>query len=106
MDHVFGDGWEAVELAPLGEAAGEKLPKFSLLREDFVLERSFCKDRHIRRQEVREQRSRDADLYWFQFWQQHFGGLFMDQDSMADLWLQRMSTTEACLMKTVLKDGM
>ena len=48
---------------------------------------------------------RDADLKDDQDLQQQIAGLDVDQSSMACLWLQSWSRTEACLMKTVLKDG-
>ena len=44
-----------------------------------------------------------AFLYLCHPWQQHIG-VVEDQDSTADLWLQRMSTT-ACLTNMVLNDG-
>ena len=39
-----------------------------------------------------------------QLWQQHVGDVAVDHGSTVDLWLQRMSTTDACLMKAVLRD--
>ena len=46
-----------------------------------------------------------AVLYSDQDLQQHVAGLDVDQSSIACLWLQRMSRTAECLIKTVLKEG-
>ena len=49
---------------------------------------------------------RAADLYGAQCLQQQTAGFEVDQSSMACLWLQSWSRTAACLMKTILKDGL
>ena len=71
-------------------------------KDDLVLERTFCKSagRRGAREEpdkTQENRLSAADRYVDQFVQQHWGVWSRDQDSI-DLWLQRRSTTEECLL--------
>ena len=47
-----------------------------------------------------------AALYDDQFLQQQIAGFEVDQSSMAFLLLQSWSRTAACLMKTILNDGL
>ena len=108
---MLGVRWEAVELAPLKDAALKKPKEFPFLGEDLVLKRPFSQNTNFRWEKIREQGSGQDPVIGsgIEGCGAEFGPAFAAACwrviSIAVLWLHRMSTTEACLVKIVLKDG-
>ena len=56
-DHGLGNGWKAVELAPLGDASLKKVKEFPLLGKSLILKRTSSKDSNTSWKKIREQGS-------------------------------------------------